>query len=569
MRVVPRKLLERRIVLPRLRSRTGREDDPRIFEFNGERDEIVAEVVARVMRHYEESPSALDYILNDTALQESRRLESQRDEEAEEHLERWHKLMRRVSRMADSEKREALREIVSYMAKDVAGNFDPRVYWFAEKVVPNIITGTMRPRALLGSLVNPEQSALNRAIRNEGHIADLHRLARIGTLIVVPTHSSNLDSLAIGEGLQREGLPPCIYGAGKNLFTNPIISFFMHNLGAYRVDRRIRAQVYKQVLKTYSAVMIERGYHSLFFPGGTRDRSGMVERRLKLGLAGTALEAFVRSARMGRPRPVFFVPVTINYGLVLEAETLIEDFLKERGKARYIIDDDEFSRLERWVSFFSSVTNHDAACVLRFGKAIDPFGNPVDDRGRSLAPDGHPIDPVSYVTRNGRPVLDAARDAAYTRQLGELLGEAYGRDTVIMSGQLVGHVLYRRLVESTPGLDLFARMRRRGEVSLMREELLQDLGETRDRLIGLQAQDQIRASRFVRESEPEEILDRALKAWSYHRRPVARDLGAEVIGEDPSMMLYYGNRLAHVAEGIADEGQQPAAREINELWRSS
>jgi glycerol-3-phosphate O-acyltransferase len=41
--------------------------------------------------------------------------------------------------------------------------------------------------------------------------------------------------------------------------------------------------------------MIERGYHSLFFPGGTRSRSGMVEKRLKLGLAGTGVEAFARN----------------------------------------------------------------------------------------------------------------------------------------------------------------------------------------------------------------------------------------------------------------------------------
>ena len=30
--------------------------------------------------------------------------------------------------------------------------------------------------------------------------------------------------------------------------------------------------------------MVERGYHSLFFPGGTRSRSGLIEQRLKLGL---------------------------------------------------------------------------------------------------------------------------------------------------------------------------------------------------------------------------------------------------------------------------------------------
>ena len=105
-----------------------------------------------------------------------------------------------------------------------------------------------------------------------------------------------------GFALERAGLPPAVYGAGKNLFTNPVLSYFMHNLGAYRVDRRLRHALYKDVLKTYSRVLLERGYHSLFFPGGTRSRSGGVERKLKLGLAGTGIEAFARTDGDGHAR---------------------------------------------------------------------------------------------------------------------------------------------------------------------------------------------------------------------------------------------------------------------------
>ncbi len=56
------------------------------------------------------------------------------------------------------------------------------------------------------------------------------------------------------------------------------------------------------MLKAYSCVILERGYHSLFFPGGTRSRSGAVERRLKLGLAGTGVEAMARTAAHGKMR---------------------------------------------------------------------------------------------------------------------------------------------------------------------------------------------------------------------------------------------------------------------------
>src|SRR5207249_4036340 len=118
------------------------------------------------------------------------------------------------------------------------------------------------------------------------------------------------------------------------------------------------------VLKTYSCVLLERGYHTLFFPGGTRSRSGGVERKLKLGLAGTGIEAFARSAERGRLQPVFFVPATINYLLTLEAETLVDDFLQEEGKSRYIIDDDESTRLGRIAAFMQKLLKMDASCVI-------------------------------------------------------------------------------------------------------------------------------------------------------------------------------------------------------------
>ena len=374
-----------------------------------------------------------------------------------------------------------------------------------------------------------------------------------------------MDSLAVGESLHRHGLPPVVYGAGKNLFTNPIISFFMHNLGAYRIDRRVRASLYKDVLKAYSTVMLERGYHSLFFPGGTRSRSGMVERRLKLGLAGTAHAAFANTAVAGKPQRIFFVPITINYTLVLEAETLAEDFLKERGKARYIIEDDEFSRIDRWVAFFGKVTGQEAACILRFGEPLDPFGNRVDADGNSLTPQGRPFDPVGYVQQGGEAVHDAARDGAYARILADEIVRSYERDTVLMSTNLAAHVVYRNLVRSTPELDLLGRMRRRGELVMTREELLAELGQVRDALCRASDDGLVRLSDFCRDQDPSVILARALSTWTYHTRLPVRDLGPELVAEDPMLLMYYQNRMANLAVEVADEPNMAAAREIRDL----
>ncbi|MBL4684782.1 MAG: 1-acyl-sn-glycerol-3-phosphate acyltransferase [Nannocystaceae bacterium] len=552
--------------LPRFRTYVPRPDDPKIFWFNSERDDIVQQVVSRIMERYADEEAA-ELILNDCAYHEVRRLENRTDDSAKRELDQWRGIIRRVSRMSMEGKHETLRAIALDMAKDVAGNFDPRVYGFASKAVPGLLTAAMNPSKLLRNVLD-SGSRMDELVSVEGPIDKIRHLSKRGTIVLVPTHSSNLDSLAIAWALYREGISPVVYGAGKNLFSNPIISFFMHNLGAYRVDRRVRAGLYKEVLKTYSCVTIERGYHSLFFPGGTRSRSGAIERRLKLGLAGTGVEAFSRNQVRGVDRPVYFVPATINYALVLEAETLIDDHLKEQGRARYIIEDDEFSRIERWVSFFDKFFGLDSACVVRFAEPVDPFGNPVDEQGRSIAPDGRTIDASDYVKRRGTPVVDHARDAAYTRELGKTIARAYETETVIMPTQLVAHVIFRRLVRATPGLDLFSRLRHRGDVAIPCDELAVEIGETRDRLLGLADAGKVHAAGVLRRESPDRLLDRALGAWGgYHSKSIAKVVNGSVIADDPNLLLFYQNRVRNFACDLVGDGapDRAAARDIAAL----
>ncbi len=559
MKILPSRPLR----LPRLRTYVPRPEDPKIFWFNSERDDIVEDVVSRMMTRYD-ADDAAELVLNDAAYHEIRRLEGSKSEGAKRKLEYWRGILRRVGRMSTEGKHETLRELARSMAVDIAGNFDPRVYRFASRILPGVLTAAMKPSSIIRNAMEGA-GRLDELLAYEGPVEKIRHISKRGSVVLVPTHSSNLDSIAIGWVLERAGISPVVYGAGKNLFTNPLISFFMHNLGAYRVDRRIRASLYKEILKAYSCVVLERGYHSLFFPGGTRSRSGAIESRLKLGLAGTAVEAFARNHARGVDRPVYFVPATINYALVLEAETLIEDYLKEEGRARYIIEDDEFSRVERWISFFNKFRGLESVCIIRFGEPLDPFGNPVDDQGDSLAPDGRVIDPGTYVSRRGTPSVDPRRDAAYTRALGRRLAEAYQRETVVMATQLVAHVVFRRIVRATPGLDLFARLRQRGAVAIPGDELMEDIGQTRDRLVALESAGRIHVSNFVRTRSPEDILEGVLTTWGgYHSRRIVRMQSGSLIAEEPNLLLFYQNRLRSFAPDLAgeDEADRVAALEI-------
>ncbi len=437
----------------------------RLERFNEDRERILGEVERRVVGRRLAAAAAggdhsLEYVLNDVCFAEIRRLEASGGKRDKKALDHWRDLAGHLRAMSEAEKRAELARLVGHYGQDIVGNFDPRVYRFASDLLPSALGFLFRPISGLRDGVAALRS-LDERVAVEGELEVARACAERGTLVVTPTHSSNMDSVVIGFALMRAGLPPCTYGAGKNLFTNPFISFFMRNLGAYRVDRRLRFELYKDVLKEYSTVLLEHGYHSLFFPGGTRCRSNIVEKGLKLGLLGTAITAFRNNVRAGNPqRRIYVVPATINYRLVLEAETLIDDYLAETGKSRYIITDDEFSRVGRIVEFIRKTLVHSGSVVIRFGRPIDIFGNEVTDTGDSLDRAGRPVDPQAYVRgADGEVSDDDQRDAEYTRLLGTKLVAAYPRETVLHGTHLVARVLYDRAAAIAGTRDIYRLLR--------------------------------------------------------------------------------------------------------------
>ncbi|AUX26634.1 hypothetical protein SOCEGT47_072040 [Sorangium cellulosum] len=522
-----------------------------IFGFNDARDAIVRAVIDRVVGATKDPLLAM----NEAAYQETKRLEGSRDPHDLRELAEWQRLARSLGRMHDAERRRRLRELAEQYAWDTAGNFDRRVYQLSSRLLPPVVSALLAPRKLATIVHDPRRlvslELLADRVLVQGPLAKLRSLVRQGTAVYVPTHLSNLDSIVFGYALERAGLPPATYGAGKNLFTNPVLSFFMHNLGAYRVDRRIRHNLYKDVLKTYSSVLLERGYHSLFFPGGTRSRSGGVERRLKLGLVGSAFEAYTRTLQSGRERRIFFVPATINYLITLEAETLIADFLSEAGKGRFIIEDDESSRIGRIASFLRKLLAMNAAVVIRFSEPLDPFGNRVDELGRSYDARGREVDPASYVRdRDGNAVIDAARDAQYARELGEELCRAYARDTVVMATHVVAAASFARLRGHAPAADLFTVLRQRDVLTVPRDDLAADVVALCDRLRALERQGCIVLGEDVRLGSGGDIIERALRAFAgYHSAPVLASRPDGIALCDTNLLFYYQNRLA--AHGVA------------------
>jgi glycerol-3-phosphate O-acyltransferase len=523
--------------------RARRPEDVRI------EDEVVARVVEAVLGPPgEQAQRPIDEVIKSTVYHErSRLLRAGDDERARADRAFVARVLHELPHATPGRERATVREIVERYVSEIAGHFDPRVYLFATRVLPHGLSALMQrfsPRGLLRELRG--ETAVDEHILIEGEVEPLRELVRRGTVILVPTHSSNLDSLLIGHVIHRMGLPPFVYGAGLNLFTNPTTSFFMHNLGAYTVDRTKTDPLYRDTLKEYATVSLELGQHNLFFPGGTRSRSGELETRVKLGLLGTSLAAYRNNLLRGKESPgIFIVPCTIAYPLVLEAATLVRAFLEETGRSGYIAVDDEFGRIQRWIDFLRGISELDMRVHVRIGRALDSFGNEVDARGTSRDPRGRPIDAKRYLLRGDRLAKDPERDAEYTRGLGERVVATYHRDNTALPTNVLAFALlelYRRDLEEP---DPFRLLRRIGvETAVARsrveaevEKLLAELRVLRDRAA-------IHLDEDVRTMSAPSLVDQGLGILrTYHTTAVVTQEGQALVVLDPELLFYYRNRL--------------------------
>lgn len=521
-----------------------------LFGFNRDRHDVIDEVVARVTREavrrsWDSPGHRIEYLLNEAAAVEVARLEERDSARSQQQLAQWKQIAHSVGRASEEENAEFLQQVVTRYAREIAGHFRPEVFKLATGLIPSsvsLVFGPQNPMALL----NPSQ--LKRRLRDrvllEGETGKLRRLAEIGTLVFVPTHGSHIDSLLFGWALHEAGLPPVAYGAGKNLFTNPITGFFLQNLGAYKVDRKLKHTIYKDVLKEYSQVLLERGYHSLFFATSGRSRDNRVGENLKLGLLGTALDAYIANviARKAAPN-VYVVPVTVNYNLVLEAETLIEDHLSPEGH-RSIIDDDEFSDVRRVAEYISTVLELEAPITVRFSTPLDVFGNAVDSDGESVDRQGRRVDPQRYLWVNGQPATDRERDMQYTRMLGHAIAESHRANNVIYPLHIVAFAIFEHVRRQHPQWDVVNTLRfSAGDV--ISTAIAEGETERVLRLVRAAADgSQLRLSRTAATQSAGEMLRDVERLFRlYHVGEVARFEHGQLRLLNLRLLYYYSNRL--------------------------
>ncbi len=442
---------------------------------------------------------------------------------------------------------ELLYNIVHRYAGEISGNFRPSSYRFAREV-----TKFWFRRLLNGARVKKfgaifrSQYTLQDKIHIVGKVKMLRRLAKRGTVVMVPTHFSNLDSILIGWVIHALGLPAFIYGAGLNLFNIGLFAYFMNSLGAYKVDRRKKNLPYLETLKMYSAMAIQKGAHSLFFPGGTRSRSGMIEKQLKLGLLSTAVEAqrnlFMEGGKDARK--IFVVPVTLNYHFVLEAPDLIEDYLQVKGQDRYFAEEDKYNSFQLMKFMFKFFTKGSNISVS-IGPGLDVFGNFVDDDGNSLDANERVIDPKEYFVTNGTITEDKQRENEYTRILASRIVSEYHRINRVFASHIVAFVAFEMWLRRYPRLDLFGFLRvPEEELEIPYDEFREVFKKIRKELYRLEEHGRVHYATHLK-GEIDLVIRRGLEnVGIFHlKRPLLRNKKGNIVTQDLNVLYYYHNRL--------------------------
>ncbi|MBN1350816.1 1-acyl-sn-glycerol-3-phosphate acyltransferase [candidate division KSB1 bacterium] len=511
--------------------------------------DIFKSILKQIHEKYPEDSMHRD-LIQDTFYWEQQRLNNAKKSDAQKKEKQFYQDLQKQYLNGKGKTTPVFRALLKRHLSEIQGDFSEAVFKFSNSILTLGIDFLMREFKFttLFKSKSKHRPPID-SIKIRGEIDIVRKLSKTGTLICTPNHVSNLDSIILGFGLHISGLPPFTYGAGLNLFGNPILAFFMNNLGAYKVDRLKRHKLYKEILKMYSISILQNGQNSLFYPGGTRLRSGGLESELKLGLMGTGITAYFRNIQEGHPeRKIYYIPAVLSYHIVLEAGSLIRDHLHSEGKQRFVLAGDAFHKKAKIRHFFQNLFRLDSSVYLHIGHPLDPFGNRVNELGESIDNQGRVIDTRRYFLSDDKIVADDNRDRVYTSMLGEkILREIYRCNTILVT-HLVAFALHAMIRAANPGLSVYRLLGLpRANRQVARSDLLRYID-----ILAADLREKYRAGILQVEDEilnapADIILNKALKILTrYHTILPLKVVDQSIQAKNMSVVIYYGNRLDQV-----------------------
>lgn len=438
--------------------------------------------------------------------------------------------------------------IVRRYSEEIMGSFKVWTYKLATLAVPwamqRLLNAASAHRILYPKI------KLHDRLKVTGNLDLIRKLSLKGTLLLTPTHFSNLDSPLVGWIINSLGLPAFLYGGGLNLFNSKFFGFFMNRLGCYKVDRRKKNMLYIETLKTYSQLSLQRGCHNLFFPGGTRSRTGQIEKHLKLGLLGSAMEAqrlnFAQAASPDTAGKIFILPLVINYHFVLEASSLIEQHLRQSGKERYFVEPDHFPSFTKFINFLWKFFAARSEAILSFGEPMDVFGNRVDEEGKSYDAKGNLIDISGHFMSDGQYQVDYQRDSEYTRMLGESIVQQFYKYNTVLASHLVAFVAFEMLSRKHRRMDLYGLLRLPEEERIIPyAQFVPIVERLRNEIVRRSQCGELQVADYMHGDIGRIIEYGCMHLGVYHTKRPLKLVGddKDVVSESLHLLYYYRNRL--------------------------
>ncbi|WP_243017899.1 MULTISPECIES: 1-acyl-sn-glycerol-3-phosphate acyltransferase [Candidatus Cardinium] len=363
-------------------------------------------------------------------------------------------------------------------------------------------------------------------------------LAKIGTVVLVPTHTSNWDSMVIGLAMKQLGLPPLTWGAGLNLFNNRGFHYVFNKLGTYKVDRRKKTIPYLQTQKDYACLILEWGCHTLFYPGGTRSRLGAIESDLKLGLLSTPFEAQENNFRNQgiNGKKLFIVPIVLNYHCVLEAYELIRESMQ---KGSIVSGNVQPNGCCTNLVFSKNILFKGSELFINIGPPLDVMGNSVDMEGRSYNDQGQAIDLYEQFLHLPIKMDTRKRSDQSVKMLSHKIVASYYRINMVLSSHLVAFVVYA-LAQKKEGFSMDL-----NHIIISYADFMVAFGHVYKALALLYTEKKIDFTPIVRSGQLDVIAkDGWTKLGIYHAQPpLVVTKSGDLLIQDLLTLCYYHNRL--------------------------
>ncbi len=443
-----------------------------------------------------------------------------------------------------------LKKIIIRYAEEIFGDFKESTFKLM-RVLLTYLFGRIFNGLLKGSLFGLffKQKFLKNKLRIAGFHEETRELFSKGLVVLLPTHQSNLDSVILGYSIDyKMGLPAFAYGAGLNLYNYEIPAFYMSKLGAYKVDRRKKNYIYMSTLLSYSRYSMTQNVNSIFFPGGTRSRSGEIETNLKTGLMSTIIGAQFDKIKENKGK-IFIVPVILNYNSVLEARPLIYSYLKRMGQKDFMknlkIRNRKNKSLGILISIYKIFTKK-SEFVLSFGSPMDVFGNHVDKEGNSYDFNGKLVDIADYFRTQGELIEDTQRNSVYTNILSQKIADSYISNNVVFASTLVAKAGYDTFIETTKSKDIFDLMANSNEEThLELDKFKNSVSTILDNLRKLESNGKIILHEEL-DLDIDKIVQTGLKNLGiFHKNKVLYlNKQNQIKTEDFGILYYYANRLS-------------------------